>query len=308
MKRLNTSIVFLMLSLMMSQVRGQDFAFRVLASKGDNQLKARETEDVWRPLKTGEKLKAGDEIKAAEDTYLGLVHHSGKTLEIKQAGHYTASQLVDLIKKGESTVLGKYANFLMTKMSEEEQDVVKDYRRYQNATGAVKRAMSSATALKVLMSQTTTVLGPMVTIRWIEADLPEKPAYVVTLKDKFSKTIKTLKTKEPFITIGLEESAMANQDLIIFDVRVAGKKRYRSEEYGIKKLDVKGGEDLKEELAAINEGNVQSAMGYLLKATFFEENELLLDAITAYEKAIDLEPEVAEFKMLYSRFISAQKF
>lgn len=308
MKRLNTSIVFLMLSLMMSQVRGQDFAFRVLASKGDNQLKARETEDVWRPLKTGEKLKAGDEIKAAEDTYLGLVHHSGKTLEIKQAGHYTASQLVDLIKKGESTVLGKYANFLMTKMSEEEQDVVKDYRRYQNATGAVKRAMSSATALKVLMPQTTTVLGPMVTIRWIEADLPEKPAYIVTLKDKFSKTIKTLKTKEPFITIGLEESVMANQDLIIFEVLVAGKKRYSSEEYGIKKLDVKGGEDLKEELAAINEGNVQSAMGYLLKATFFEENELLLDAITAYEKAIDLEPEVAEFKVLYSRFISAQKF
>ena len=64
----------------------------------------------------------------------------------------------------------------------------------------------------------------------------------------------------------------------------------------------------KEELAAINEDNVQSAMGYLLKATFFEENELLLDAITAYEKAIDLEPEVAEFKVLYSRFISAQKF
>lgn len=309
MKQLKTSLTVLCLSLLMAHVQAQDFVFRVLASKGDNQMKTSGEEDAWKPIRTGEKLQAGDELKVAEDTYLGLVHHTGRTLEIKQAGHFHADELSDRMKEGENSVLGKYASFLISKMNEEEEDMAKDYKKYQNATGAVKRALSTATALKVLMPHTAEAMGPAVTVRWTEADLPQAPAYLVTLKNKFSKTIKTLKTEEPFVILDLSDSECVGEELIIFDVRVAGKKRYRSEEYGIKKMSAENINDIQEELnTIIKEGSSPSAMDYLLLASFFEEKNLLLDAITAYEKTITLEPEVPEFKLLYSRFIKQQKF
>ncbi|NJM24164.1 MAG: hypothetical protein HC859_00020 [Bacteroidia bacterium] len=52
-------------------VFGQDYAFKVLANKGTNEVKSGET---WAPVKTGASLKESDEIKVADNGYLGLVH------------------------------------------------------------------------------------------------------------------------------------------------------------------------------------------------------------------------------------------
>ena len=44
-------------------------------------------------LKTGASLKSGDELKVSENAYLGLVHVSGKPLELKTAGSYKVADL-----------------------------------------------------------------------------------------------------------------------------------------------------------------------------------------------------------------------
>jgi len=59
---------------------GQDYAFKVLANKGSNEVKSG---DGWLAVKTGTSLKTGDELKISENAYLGLVHSSGKPIEIK---------------------------------------------------------------------------------------------------------------------------------------------------------------------------------------------------------------------------------
>jgi len=42
----------------------EDYAFRVLANKGANEVK---TGNTWQPLKTGAQLKTGDELKISEN-------------------------------------------------------------------------------------------------------------------------------------------------------------------------------------------------------------------------------------------------
>jgi hypothetical protein len=54
------------------------YAFKVLANKGANEVK---TGDSWTPLRTGASLKEGDEIKLGENSYVGLIHSSGKPKE-----------------------------------------------------------------------------------------------------------------------------------------------------------------------------------------------------------------------------------
>ena len=46
-----------------------------------------------------------------------------------------------------------------------------------------------------------------------------------------------------------------------------------------------------------------SPLNKLIYASFYEENNLLLDALTKYEEAIELSPEVEDFKTLYDDFL-----
>src|SRR5689334_14157863 len=79
----------------------QDYAFKVLANKGANEIKSG---GAWVPLKTGASLKKDDEVKLADNAYLGLVHLSGKPMELKMAGNYKVSDLETKVGSGSSVL------------------------------------------------------------------------------------------------------------------------------------------------------------------------------------------------------------
>src|SRR5688572_21910418 len=84
-----------------SLVLGQDYSFKVLANKGSNEVKSG---DTWSPLKTGATLKKGDELKLAENSYVGLVHSSGKPMELKLAGAHKVDELAAKVGGGTSVL------------------------------------------------------------------------------------------------------------------------------------------------------------------------------------------------------------
>src|SRR6218665_3094361 len=94
---------------------GQDYAFKVLANKGANEVK---TGNAWAAVKTGASLKKEDELKVTENSYLGLVHASGKPMELKQAGTYKVADLAAKMNGG-SSVLTKYTDFILSSNSAE---------------------------------------------------------------------------------------------------------------------------------------------------------------------------------------------
>ena len=95
--------------------QGQDAVFKVLANKGNNEVKSG---DGWLAVKTGTSLKKGDELKISENAYMGLVHSSGKPIEIKQAGSYKVADLAAKVSGGTS-VLNKYTDFILSSNSAE---------------------------------------------------------------------------------------------------------------------------------------------------------------------------------------------
>jgi hypothetical protein len=67
-------------------VSAQEYAFKVLVNKGQNEIKAGNN---WKPIKVGASLNSVDELKISQNGYVGLVHVSGKPLEVKSAGGRT---------------------------------------------------------------------------------------------------------------------------------------------------------------------------------------------------------------------------
>ena len=53
--------------------------------------------------------------------------------------------------------------------------------------------------------------------------------------------------------------------------------------------------------------SAETALNKFIMAGFYEENKLLIDAITAYEQAIKLAPDVPTYKEAYEEFLLRNK-
>jgi hypothetical protein len=280
---------------------GQGYTFRVMVSKGENKVKT--TSADWQALRIGGKLNDGDELQVGENAYLGLVHKTGKTKEIKAAGTYKISELSQTIAASSDNIATKYADFVISKMSPEERE--ENRRKYASVTGAVERGDSDA-SINIFMPTSVSVYNPQVMIRW-DAAADENSTYVVKLKDLFEQTIMVAETGETSYTIDFNNSKLSNaivENLVIVNVSVKGNEDIRSKDAAIERFSADASSSFEVELKDLktNLGD-QSSINNLILAEFYEENNLLLDALTSYESAIRMSPDVEYFKEAYEEFL-----
>ncbi len=274
-----------------NMVFAQGYTFKVLANKGDNKVKSGAE---WQPLKTGASLNDGDELKVSQDAYLGLVHASGKTLEIKEAGVLKVSDLAAQISTGGSSVASKYADFVLSKMSAESK------KNRLSATGAVHRGSNDA--IKVFMPSSVGVYNDKAIVRW--DSLQGTNTYMVTLKNMFDDVLLSIETNNPSIELNLNDGKIANENVILLSVANKNDETIKSGTYALKKLPEADEEKVKASLSELmSEVDENSALNQYILAGFYEENNLLVDAMTSYEQAMKLAPEVDSYKEAYTEFL-----
>lgn len=277
-----------------SLVLGQDYAFKVLANKGSNEVKSG---DAWVPLKTGASLKKGDELKVADNAYLGLVHATGKPVELKQAGSYKVDDLSAKVGGGTS-VLNKYTDFILSSNSAEAK------KNRLSATGAVHRAADANTAIKLLLpeNQHSGIYNNVAVISWDGSKVAGP--YVVTIKNMFEDQLAKAETPETSLQIDLSDPRFANVSAILVEVSSKADPKQVSKQHMIKKLAPVEQEKVKKSLSEIiGEVADHTALNKFILAGFYEENNLFIDAIAAYEESIKLAPDVPSYKEAYEEFL-----
>lgn len=276
-----------------SVVSAQDYAFKVLANKGTNEVKSG---DAWLPLKTGSILRSADEVKLGDNAYVGLVHSTGKPVEVKEAGIHKVSDLEAKVKTG-SSVLNKYTDFLLSSNSADAK------KNRLSATGAVHRAIETA-AIKLYLpdNQSAGVFSNKAIITWDGSNVPGP--YVVTLKNMFEDVLVKDETAENSYQVDLSDEKYANENAILIEVTSKADPSLKSSQHLIKKLATA---DQAEVAAALKELNGQvseeTPLNRMILGGFYEENHLLIDAITAYQEAIRLAPDVPTFRESYEEFL-----
>lgn len=285
----NKLALVVMMLVAFGQVVAQEYAFKVLVNKGKNELK---TGGAWQPIKVGSSLKSADELKVAENSYLGLVHVSGKPLELKQSGNYKVKDLADKVSGGTS-VLNKYTDFILSANTGPKSNLT--------ATGAVDRGVDN---IKVFLPrpELAVVYGNNVTISW-ENDPSLKP-YEVVFKSMFGDELNTLETNSNAVVINLSDKNFENEDNIIVTVYSKSSRSKKSDDYTLKKLSKADKDRIKNlysEIAA--QTAEQTAFNKFLIGGFYEENNLLIDAMPYYQEAIKLAPDVQFYKDSYEEFL-----
>lgn len=279
---------------------GQGYIFRVLANKGANQVKRAQSGET-QPLKTGATLNSGDEIIASNGAYIGLMHKTGKTIEVRTAGTTKITELEKKLASSQSGVANRYAQFVMNKMNEDDGDVNKNYRRNMKATGAVERATNNA-SIKVMLPSSIDILNPNAIIRWNGSE--DGANYLVTVKNIFDEQIFKAETQKTSIKLNFDDENLANERLVILNVQVKGNDELKSSDYGIKRMSSDDAKAITDNLEVLkSEVSDDSPLNKLIYASFYEENNLLLDALTKYEEAIELSPDVEDFQSLYDDFL-----
>jgi hypothetical protein len=272
----------------------QSYTFKVLANKGANEVK---TGNAWQAIKTGASLKPGDELKVSENSYLGLVSASGKPLELKQAGNYKVNELEKKVAGG-SSVMNKYADFILSSNSAEAK------KNRLSATGAVHRGLED---IKVYLpeNQFANVYNNVAIINW-ESKI--SGPYIVTFKNLFEDELMKSETPETNFQVDLNDPKFAKENIILVEIKSKTDQKRKSEQRLIKRMNAVDQEKVKKSLVDLGpEVNEETPLNKFILAGFYEENKLFIDAITAYEQAIKLAPDVPSYKEAYDEFLLRNK-
>lgn len=273
-----------------------DYAFKVLANKGANEYKSGNT---WQPIKTGISLNVGDELKVSENSYLGLVSKTGKPLEIKKPSNYKVADLLSQLGTGTS-VMSKYTDFILSSNSAEAK------KNRLSATGAVHRGEASALTVYLPGTQNSYIYNNTMYVIW-EAPKSGGP-YVVTLMDFMEEELMKMETPETSVKLDLSDPKLAKVTNFLVQVASKADSKVHSDGNAVKRLTAAEHEKIKksyDEIAA--DVQEESAFSKFLLAGFYEQHGLLIDALSAYEEAVRLAPDVDSFVEARNEFLYRNK-
>jgi len=278
---------------------GQDFLFQVIISKGDNSLRESSNTD-WQPLKTGSRLDDGYSIKVSENSYVALLSGSGETIELKNNDlrEYTVEDLNGMVNQEDASLIKKYTSYVVSKMAPDERE--KNRKAYASITGAVERDI---TEVHAYLKKSSVLYDSLAIIRWEPLADAE---YEIIIQNLYSDELHKFVTIKNSITINFADKKLVGLDMVIISIAINGG---TPGEYAITKVTRDRSADFEKEINELREAlDNESAFDHLVLAEFFEQNNLILDASTCYEKALSLEPDIQYFKDVYVEFLMRNGF
>lgn len=296
MKNLPKNVLFTVVGLTMSYYSiAQTEVFKVLASRGKNTL------SDGTAIFAGKKLAANDVIKISESSYLGLIHSSGKTVEVKEAGTYKVSDLASKAVAKNNSISKKYSDYVISELTKSESsDIHANYQKNMKVTGSVERAVSSA-SIAMCLPKSSSIIEKINTVSWMKNT--KATSYTVEILNMFDDVILTKVTTDTSFTFDINSIKMPKDNTLM--VRIKSNGDLKSESYVLKTLQQnKYAEVYADKDMVVKEFSEESALNYMMKASFYAQNNLFVDAKKSFESAIRLEPNVIEYKSAYMNYLT----
>ncbi|HTF80852.1 MAG TPA: hypothetical protein VL947_03975 [Cytophagales bacterium] len=293
---MNKKLQILMPICVAVMVNAQD-VFKVLAVKGGSTVKTANATE-WKKTLVGAKIQQADQIKLNTNDYLGLIHiASGKTLELKSAGTYNAKELSTKVTATGSSYSQKYAEYVMDAMSNGNGGA------NNTVGGVVYRALEHDVELDYPGNGHQIVINNRVfDITWHRN--PDVTVYEVVVQNMFDEVIHKAETTDTTLKVDLTKVNLGDENRIKFKVwpkKAAERQLQSNKEVSLIVDESKDFIKKKEEF--LKEMKDETALNHFVRAKFYESENMFIDAIDSYNKAIKLEPKVEEFKVQKQQYL-----
>ncbi|MDH5604414.1 MAG: hypothetical protein OEY51_10750 [Cyclobacteriaceae bacterium] len=274
---------------------GQSYIFKVMANKGENFYKS-PAKNQWEPIKAGSNLNKGDWIKISNDqSFLGLVHLSGRTLELIESGTFDIEQLNKRFGLQNNGIASRFSEFVFNNIDEAVAGRKPD-------KGSESRGEEGE--IKLLIPRSGKVFGDKIVLQWTVMEKNSSGGFNVSVKNVFDDQIKSIQTVDKQVIIDIDKGELEMESSFYINVVAGNDEIVHSDIYNIKRLSKNQKVLIEEDIRKIGEEvDRKSATGLIVLATYFEKQELLIDAISCYHQAIQSQPDLADFQILYKSFV-----
>jgi len=284
----------------------QNYEFKVMASSGTVKVYNKDKKS-WNDVKIGTQIKENDKIKLSTKSYLSLIHKSGRTLELKQAGEFLASDLTASLNKNKTSVASKFADYILDEISSSD-DLLAEGSRNMSITGSVTREIDQPfmrkEALKLNSPRKVNLLGTVFTFNWLSK--PGVKTYEFILTDRFDRPVFTKDVNATSITLNADELKLERNTYYFWKVKAKGDDKTLSEDACFMVLSKDKTKAILDTVKQIKEdvGDENTPTAKIILAAFYEQNYLIDEALQNYREAMRLAPDVELYKKLYQRFLN----
>lgn len=283
-----------------------DYQFNVMASKGDVQIFAKSSKS-WSKLNTGAKIQSNEKIKIGNNSYLGLVHKSGKTIELKQSGEFTTEQPATKTNTSKSSVAQKLGNYIVNQLNDTKSQ--SDYREGMETTGAVERSMDKMTAdpanatIELNSPRKICLKSNNVNLSWKE--VPKAKSYKLFIRDRFDREVYSSEVKNSNVNLDANALKLEKDTFYFWHVALSNDANVKSPDCTFSVLSNSQIDKITSDVAELKKelGDDTSALNKIVIGNYYEMNNLYEDANKLYKDASEANPEVSEYKEIYNRFL-----
>ena len=307
--------------------------FKVLAVRGAV------TNGKGGQITIGQKIDTKDKLTVKGSGYVSLAHSNGKTVEIRKAGTYAVKELEAKASKSGSSASSKYAKYVVNELTEVKEPInFSDTRRsHMRTTGSVDRAagndvsfwdsvlnvvgapgelqalaakdadaVASGDLLAVIMPRHTRLLDDSVAFVWHKS--PKATQYKVVILSRQDAVVHSFVTSDTVYIASVASLGLQMGELYYWHLESASDPGYHTDEYALYAL---AGDERSTTEALVGDVMAEydageEAIGKLILAAAFEDMGLFYDAHKAYKHAIELAPDIQNYKRLYAEFLQRQ--
>lgn len=289
-----TILLLSITSLVFAQAPKEEF--KVLSHKGANTVNNK-------PLATGTKLFSSDKITVATGGYIGLLHKSGKTLELRQAGEYQVTDISKKVGVTNTSASKRYGDFVVRELTKgDKEDVNKNYMNHLTVTGSVERGDEKLQLfLPISTVSQVNVVGNTLRLNWKKYEAND--VYVIKLMNGFEEVFYTQETQDTTHILDISKLPLNGETSFICVVSTKNNSA-KSDPRQIKLVKNDKLKELTEEITDLNANlTEETPINYYVKGNFYRDNGLFIESAECYQKAIKADPEVKDFVDSYDALL-----
>ncbi len=270
----------------------QETVFSVLSSKGGVQVK--QSAD-WQPIRTGGKISTQDKIKLSGNGYLALAHIKGKTLELKKAGEYDVSTLINMLSKNDASFNQKFVSYVSNEITGGKST------KKMTMLGAVSRAAS--VSVDIAVPNSSSFLDGKIKLSWYK--LHSDAGFIFRIINPNDQTIFMEELKDTSMVIDMEDFKVDRGLRYHWIVSSAANENLSSGKNALTLLTKSAGSAIADTIALLKKENAdtESPLNNYLIAKYYESVGLNFDAVKYFEKSAKLAPDNSLYVNEYLRFL-----